>query len=218
MRNDIETVVFDLDGTIYQNTVFHHDYLHFLVEGTCYECWQQKLVEFTEQVYAGKRLHMNSFYTLKRLNCQTPEAFFSALEQCLCPPLTYRQALETQGLLYLGDAWAVVILIGKALSLLEGGRNEAVFRRTRRKMEQDGIQGCPELALAIQALARRHSVVLLSNSYQDTVKEFLKQLGMERTFPLLCCSANRYDLQPSPGPSRYGCASADRGFHWRQRL
>lgn len=38
MRNDIETVVFDLDGTIYQNTVFHHDYLHFLVEGTCYEC------------------------------------------------------------------------------------------------------------------------------------------------------------------------------------
>ena len=63
MRNDIETVVFDLDGTIYQNTVFHHDYLHFLVEGTCYECWQQKLVEFAEQVYAGKRLHMNSFYT-----------------------------------------------------------------------------------------------------------------------------------------------------------
>ena len=75
MRNDIETVVFDLDGTIYQNTVFHHDYLHFLVEGTCYECWQQKLVEFTEQVYAGKRLHMNSFYTLKRLNCQTPKRF-----------------------------------------------------------------------------------------------------------------------------------------------
>ena len=66
-----------------------------------------------------------------------------------------------------------------------------MFRRTRRKMEQDGIQGCPELALAIRALARRHSVVLLSNSYQDTVKEFLKQLGMEHTFPLLCCSANK---------------------------
>ena len=114
MRNDIETVVFDLDGTIYQNTVFHHDYLHFLVEGTCYECWQQKLVEFAEQVYAGKRLHMNSFYTLKRLNCQTPEAFFSALEQCLCPPLTYRQALETQGLLYLGDAWACLLYTSDA--------------------------------------------------------------------------------------------------------
>ena len=140
MRNDIETVVFDLDGTIYQNTVFHHDYLHFLVEGTCYECWQQKLVEFAEQVYAGKRLHMNSFYTLKRLNCQTPEAFFSALEQCLCPPLTYRQALETQGLLYLGDAWAVVILIGKALGLLEGGRNEAVFRRPHCDVELRTLQ------------------------------------------------------------------------------
>ena len=87
MKNDIETVVFDLDGTVYQNTVFHRDYLHFLVEGTRYEGWHTQLVEFAEQVYAGRRLQMNCFYSPKRLACQTPEAFFCALEQCLCPPL-----------------------------------------------------------------------------------------------------------------------------------
>ena len=89
MKNDIETVVFDLDGTVYQNTVFHRDYLHFLVEGTRYEGWHTQLVEFAEQVYAGRRLQMNCFYSPKRLACQTPEAFFCALEQCLCPPLTF---------------------------------------------------------------------------------------------------------------------------------
>ena len=28
----IKTVVFDLDGTIYQNNLFHPFYIHFLVE------------------------------------------------------------------------------------------------------------------------------------------------------------------------------------------
>lgn len=191
MRDEIETVVFDLDGTVYQNTVFHRDYLHFLVEGTPYECWQQRLVEFAEQVYGGRRLQMNCFYRLRRLECRTPEDFFDGLEQCLCPPLTYREALPRQDILYLGDAWAVLILIGKSLGLLDGGRNEDVFRRTRRKMEQDGIVGCPALAEEIRRLARRRRVVLLSNSYRDTVEEFLRQLGMEDTFPTLCCSANK---------------------------
>ena len=191
MKNDIETVVFDLDGTVYQNTVFHRDYLHFLVEGTRYEGWHTQLVEFAEQVYAGRRLQMNCLYSPKRLACQTPEAFFCALEQCLCPPLAYQEALLRQDILYLGDAWAVVILIGKALGLLEGARNEAVFRRTRQKMEQDGIEGCPALAEEIRRLAMRRRVVLLSNSYQNTVEEFLKQLGMAHTFPVLCCSANK---------------------------
>ena len=106
MKNDIETVVFDLDGTVYQNTVFHRDYLHFLVEGTRYEGWHTQLVEFAEQVYAGRRLQMNCFYSLKRLACQTPEAFFCALDQCLCPPLADLEALLRQDILYLGDAWA----------------------------------------------------------------------------------------------------------------
>ena len=35
----IKTVVFDLDGTIYQNNRFHPDYIHFLLEGTPYESW-----------------------------------------------------------------------------------------------------------------------------------------------------------------------------------
>lgn len=58
-------------------------------------------------------------------------------------------------------------------------------------MEQDGIEGCPALAEEIRRLAMRRRVVLLSNSYQNTVEEFLKQLGMAHTFPVLCCSANK---------------------------
>ena len=78
MKNDIETVVFDLDGTVYQNTVFHRDYLHFLVEGTGYEGWHTQLVEFAEQVYAGRRLQMNCFYSPKGLPAKRRSVFLRA--------------------------------------------------------------------------------------------------------------------------------------------
>ena len=121
MRNDIETVVFDLDGTIYQNTVFHHVLSALFGRGHLL----RMLAAEAGGIYRAGICRQAAAYEqlLHPEEAELPilEAFFSALEQCLCPPLTYRQALETQGLLYLGDAWAVVILIGKALGLLEGG-------------------------------------------------------------------------------------------------
>lgn len=186
-----QTVVFDLDGTVYQNMVFHRDYIHFMVEGTLFSEWEEAFITFAEQVYAGRRMQMNRFYFVRQLTPRTPEHFFEQLESCLCPPLSFQSALREQGLMYLGDAWAVLVLMGKALGLLKGARGDAVFFQTRRKMEQDGIVGCPQLTQAVRALCMRCDVVLLSNSYQSTVEEFLRQIGMEGAFPTVCCSANK---------------------------
>lgn len=41
MQNRI--VIFDLDGTIYQNSVFHRGYLRTLVAGTWAERWRRTL-------------------------------------------------------------------------------------------------------------------------------------------------------------------------------
>ena len=46
MRQEIDTIIFDLDGTIYQNTEFHRDYLRFLVDGTGLEAWADSLITF----------------------------------------------------------------------------------------------------------------------------------------------------------------------------
>lgn len=62
MRQEIDTIIFDLDGTIYQNTEFHRDYLRFLVDGTGLEAWADSLIAFADAVFAGERLVMNAFY------------------------------------------------------------------------------------------------------------------------------------------------------------
>lgn len=191
MHNNLKTIIFDLDGTIYQNTTFHRDYLHFLVQGTKWAQWEPALVEFAERVFAGQALVMNRFYKTTPLNPQTPSEFFSALEQQLCPPLTYQEALSRSDLLYLGDAWAVVTLIGDTLGLLAGERKDQIYRLTRRRMEEQGMEGSTSLRLAIKELTSWYDVILLSNSHEETALEFLRQLGFEGLFPLVCSGANK---------------------------
>lgn len=191
MNNNVRTVVFDLDGTVYQNTTFHRDYLHFLVENTPLTDWEAALIEFADGVFSGERLVMNRFYKTGRVNPTTPEEFFSLLESYLCPPLAYEEALNHRDLIYLGDAWAVVTLIGDTLGLLDGKRRDLIYRRARRRMEEQGMSGSAALKTAIRDLSERCKVILMSNSYAETAHEFLRQLGYDDLFPLTCSSANK---------------------------
>lgn len=191
MREEIRTIVFDLDGTIYQNTVFHRDYLHFLMEGTALSDWVGSLITFADAVFAGERLVMNAFYSGRRIDAATPEAYFAALERALLPGMTCEEALGRADCIYTGDAWAVVSLIGQTLGLLDDGRGDAIYRRTREKMSADGMAGCARLRNAILGLEDRCNTILLSNSYESTALEFLQQLGFEHTFQKIVFSANK---------------------------
>lgn len=187
----VKTVIFDLDGTIYQNKVFHRDYIHFLVEGTDKTSWESALIDFIEDTFSGKRLVMNQFYYTTQIDTTSPDEFFSALEDQICLPFTYEETLTQTNILYLGDAWAVVTLIGATLGLIADGRGDVLYHRIRTQMEQDGMQGDQYLKDAIIDLSKRCNVLLMSNSYEATIKEFLRQLDYENVFPRICSSSNK---------------------------
>lgn len=191
VRTGVKTVIFDLDGTIYQNKVFHREYIHFLVEGTDKASWESALIDFIEDTFSGKRLVMNRFYYNTQIDTASPDEFFSALEDQICPQITYQEALTKTNMFYLGDVWAVVTLIGSTLGLISDGRGDLLYYRIRKQMEQDGMHGNPYLKDAIIDLSKRCNVLLMSNSYEATTKEFLRQLGYENVFPCICCSANK---------------------------
>lgn len=191
MTHGIRTVVFDLDGTVYQDTTFHRDYLRFLVRGTRYASWEGALLEFADRVFSGQALVMNDYYLIPHLHPLTPEGYFAALEELRCPFLTFEEALSRDDVIYLGDSWAVMTLLGDTLGLLEGARRNEVFRQTRRVMEERGMGGSIALKLAIQELSSVCEVILLSNSPEDTALQFLRQLGYDKLFPVLCSSANK---------------------------
>lgn len=191
MDQNLKTVIFDLDGTIYQNVSFHRTYLRYLLEGTPWAKWETAFVDFVDDVFAGNKLAMNHYYQIVQVQVATPREFFAVLEQCICPSISYEQALIRSDLIYLGDAWAVVTFIGEMLGLIGDRRGDYIYRRVRSHMEQQGMEGNPRLKAAIAELSHQCKVILMSNSYEATALEFLRQLGYEGIFPHLCSSANK---------------------------
>lgn len=191
MGLDIRTVLFDLDGTIYQNLTFNRIYIRNLTAGTPLASWQESLLAYTEEVFAGRRLIMNRAYSTLPLPAPDPESYFAALEGALLPDLSYEELLQQEHCLFLGDAWAVLALLGKTLGLLEGSRLDAVYRMSRRDMSQEGMEGDKKLRDAIIRLGKRCETVLVSNSYEDTAWDFLCQLGYDGIFSRCCFSAGK---------------------------
>ena len=189
MQNRI--VIFDLDGTIYQNSVFHRGYLRTLVAGTWAEPLEADLVRLAEAIFAGRELDMNRFYRRGRAEAATVPELVQALRKRVLPGMTYAEALKADDVVYLGDAWAVLAYLGDALGCLDGDRANEVYRLTRLQMEQAGMHGDRGLYEAIMRLEQRCRVVLLSNSYEETVREFLRQLGFAGAFREICSSANK---------------------------
>ena len=187
----IKTVVFDLDGTIYQNNRFHPDYIHFLLEGTPYESWKQPLISFIDEVFAGKHLVMNDYYCSTPLCADRFEDYIAALEGARIPGLTFETSIARDDSIFLGDAWAVVSLIGSTLGLIQNGRGNEVYKKTGDNMSEDGMVGNMRLKAAILELGKHYETVLLTNSYEQTALDFLAQLNFSGVFTKIVYSAHK---------------------------
>jgi len=195
MLKTLEYLVFDLDGTLYQNTEFYKDYIHFLLDGTPKAKWESALISLAADIFEGKVLPMNTFIQIRRCEASSFSEYVAQLRRLEQKDLEYAEALQKRDMCYMGDAWAVANFLGETLGLLENGRTEQVYRRTRQKMEKDGMKGDPRLRRMLIELSKRFTVILASNSYEETAKDFLQQLGFDEVFLHAIYSANKpFDL------------------------
>lgn len=190
-RDRIRVIVLDLDGTIYQDTTFHNHYIRYLVQGTDKQAWQTELTQFAQEVFHGKRLTMNTFYRSAKILADVPEQYFSLLEQAAEPGLSYDDRPPAEDFINLGDAWSVVTLLGRTLGLLDAGRQDEIFIRTRQQMRREGLAPNHRLRDAIVRAGSCCTTVLLSNSYPETAMDFLRRLGCERAFDRMAFSVGK---------------------------
>jgi len=191
MFADIQTLIFDLDGTLYQDYNYHKYYLHNLLVNTEKEDWESVFIDFVESTLKGEHLKMNAFYLSDKLATDDLPQYFKQLEKCLVADVSYSQALKSNNLIYLGDLWALLTLLAKTSGMLEVKNGFEVFKATRKDMETYGQTGDEKLHKALLEAKKRYQTILLSNTDATLGASYLALLGFQDAFSHIIYKANK---------------------------
>lgn len=188
----VRAVLFDMDGTLYQDFDFHRDYLRYLLEGTPHQHLTKQLIALTDDILSREKLPMDRFYrTGLAPDASSAEALAGWMATRLVDEMPfercYRQGLGE--LQFLGDPWEVPTFLAGALGVLEE-KGEYAFQRVRREMLGKTILPNKPLLDLLQRLRERYVTVLLSNSPQQSAADFIDHLGFTGAFTF-----NLYDAQ-----------------------
>ena len=184
-RNQVKVILFDMDGTLYQDPDFHRPYLRYLLQDTPHASFAEESIRLADEIILHDAVPMNRFYRVRRR-----EEGFSGWEemaQWMCdsqiPEMPFEDCYRNGigQLCYLGDLWEVAIFIANILGTLPQNGQKA-FLRVREEMEQTTLRPAPELYALLDRLKQRYTTVLLSNSPEGTASAFIARLGFDRSF------------------------------------
>lgn len=189
--SNIKTIIFDLDGTLYQSNRYYADYLRFMIAGTQWESEYNTLLERIEQIFCGERLRMNTAYHLEKIDADTVDELFEKLEQTNAPEMKYEELVCNNRYVFLGDGWSVMKVVGTALGLLDGTRADITYLQTREMMLESELLFSDRLSQVLANLRTYFSVVLISNASKALADNVLKAIGCENTFDKVVCDAKK---------------------------
>lgn len=176
---DIKAVIFDLDGTLYQDLAFHDRYLRYMIEETFWEKDYDLILDSIEEVFAGNHsFKMGEYYLNEETTaCKTVEELitFSGIEKV--------KENDDQNYLYGGDAWSILGIYSVRMSIPPDKRYEA-FAKVRKEMLEAPFQiekhiGLFELIGSLDSMKRK---VLMTNSFTQSGQEFTGFLGVINLF------------------------------------
>jgi FMN phosphatase YigB (HAD superfamily) len=185
---DIKVIVLDLDGTLYQDHTFFNSYLDYIFGQEDSEIWKNEVDRILSGQHALKIGHFydpNNRVGLTHSKGQITGAYeWESSEQhnSLLPKPTMLPASENQ-VIYLGDAWSVVGAICAYANIPEARRQQA-FAAVRSDMvaEKGQVKPYEKLIRAVQQLNEVDHKLLMTNSPEDTARDFVKVLGLNSAF------------------------------------
>lgn len=168
--HEIEVVLFDLDGTLYQDGTFYKRYLELLFKEGSYTASLGEILEEMEDLLEGRHTSgIGDWYhpgtdTWSRENGDTSET-------------------TNASAIYAGDAWSLVSIFSVKHGIDEMKRQES-FQQVRKEMLQgmSSFERHTGLYEAIRQLSRVRFKLLLTNSPENTGREFIAALGANELF------------------------------------
>jgi FMN phosphatase YigB (HAD superfamily) len=171
--HEIEVVLFDLDGTLYQDGTFYKRYLELLFKEGSYAASLDEILEEMEHVLEGR--HTSS---IGDWYYPSTDTWSRGVEVKVEP----NQSPDTPAI-YAGDAWSLVSIFTVKHGIGEVKRQES-FQQVRKEMLQgsSSFERHAGLYEAIRQLSGVRLKLLLTNSPENTGREFIAALGASELF------------------------------------
>ncbi len=174
-------MIFDLDGTLYQQNDFHTEYLQLLIEGTPWQAHYDALLAYTERMLRGDApQRIGEFYATQL----TPVSDLDELNQITTiknDADNFADAFYTSEYSYIGDAWSILLFMSRALGI-EGNKRTRAFYDIRKSMLARKTL-ITDAALFDTICALRDSgkhLYLFTNTPAESAEDFVDALGLAR--------------------------------------
>ncbi|WP_166242638.1 HAD family hydrolase [Paenibacillus turpanensis] len=186
---EIEAVLFDLDGTLYQDEQFYRKYIEYLLEGTEWAGEASHWQDEAERILSGAHpLRIGHFYSrAERLGLRHSQGAVQDAFSWEGDPgqsrLRHMAEHSLDEVQYLGDAWSVVGAIASHIGVPEPRRRDAFYRiREDMATDQETFARCRDAAEAVRSLRGHVHLTLMTNSPGPTAIPFVERLGLADAF------------------------------------
>jgi FMN phosphatase YigB (HAD superfamily) len=198
----IKVIIFDMDGTLYQEDNFMERYISYLLEGTEWEQETEASIAEARKILSGKHpIKLGHFYhklddvvlvqnTGSFIQGLTPEG--SALDGQIFVERYESLSLNDANVIYMGDPWGVVAAIRYKYKIAEH-KMKYVFERIREEMLLEPYQfKChDEMLQTIQQLDAVEKKILMTNTYEKSGIDFLEYMQIIHLFDEIYCGAEK---------------------------
>ncbi len=177
----LQTILFDLDGTLYQNHTFYREYFEILEKEASFCVQAKECIYFIEEVIAGKYIMMNTFYNIRDVHVSSIQELIEVLpslqQACDIRSLSLE---ESKQYLYMGDIWSIIILLANVFQFSKEAC-DITFKKTRENMVKH-VDENNELKEVLFELKKKYTLILCSNTYEASAVPFVKALGLYDCF------------------------------------
>ncbi len=201
---EIEVVIFDLDGTLYQDHHFYHRYLEYMLAGTHREAELEQVINEADRILNHEHsIKLGHFYHQhhdlaiyvsqgKIMSAHTWGG--EEIDHEKLPQMGYEESQFWEDCLYAGDAWGVVSILARRLNISSQKLRNA-FDRIREDMisSEYAIKREHQLMQAISNLANVNRKILMTNNDHRNGVDCVNYLGIEKLFDQLVYDTKKPD-------------------------
>ena len=198
--SDIKIIIFDMDGTLYQEDKFLERYIRHLLAGTEYEGETEAAISAGRDILTGKHpfqfghfYHKQDDLALVRNEDGFVQGYTwegTAIEE---RALAYG-ALSSQAhhLIQIGDPWGIAAVVSHKYKLPEE-KLQSAFKQVRKEMLLAPYQFELHSGLfeAIEELTATHQIILMTNTFLESGIDFLNYMKIRHLFEEVYCGAEK---------------------------